>query len=300
MNPKLSLKEKLGSVLKRNKSPDDSKDDKPMPDKNDKKSTDNPSALQPVPKAATAAPAVKAPDAEAVKIEKEIANLQEGLGRIESSITKAVTASTSGFEDNIKGLMQKLDDMVIAMQSSQSDRNSPFNSTSLIQELPESVGLKGEEQKPPQQQQGQQSPQGSQSTEKSSGVSDKNPKLNGHDEDSVSGGHSNSLMDSIADVLQQQSGDSLAPRDEEEPMKEVLRSSSSRRLPMISNRLQEFVKSCALLEIVEGDNKRLNYLYDIGVLRTEDLETASRIMDLLGRVLPEPKTGRSCDYSLQH
>ena len=279
MNPKLSLKEKLGSVLKRKKAFDDSEeDDKKLPDKNDKKADPAPAAQPKSP----AAPA-KLPDSDSVKIEKEIANLQDGLGRIESSITKAMTASTTGFEENIKGLMQKLDDMVISMQSAQSDKNSPFNSTSLIQELPETVGLKPEEQKPAQQD--------GKLSEKSSDAVEKISKSTAHEEveGSSPSGHSNSLMDSIADVLQQQHSEENRVFNEVEPARELTHNSFAKRLPQVSNRLQEFVKSCALLEIVEGDHKRLNYLYDIGVLRTEDLETASRIIDLLGRYSPNLK-----------
>lgn len=284
MNPALSLKEKLGSILKLKKSSDDDSDgDQPVADKSEKKGTDAP---PPPPK--QTAPAAKTPDSQAVKLESQIATLQDGLGRIESSITKAMSANASGFEENIKGLMQKLDDVVIAMQSTQSDKNSPFNSTSLVQELPESVGLATEEQK--QQQPAQQQQQAQQQSEKSPVVQEKSPKSTGQDADSTSTGHSNSLLDSIADVLQQQSSEDRPYREEEEqPLRELLRSTSARRLPLVTTRLQEFVKACALLEIVDGDHKRLNYLYDIGILRTEDLETASRIVDLLGRYSPNLK-----------
>lgn len=284
MNPALSLKEKLGSILKLKKSSDDDSDgDQPVADKSEKKGTDAP---PPPPK--QTAPAAKTPDSQAVKLESQIATLQDGLGRIESSITKAMSANASGFEENIKGLMQKLDDVVIAMQSTQSDKNSPFNSTSLVQELPESVGLATEEQK--QQQPAQQQQQAQQQSEKSPVVQEKSPKSTGQDADSISAGHSNSLLDSIADVLQQQSSEDRPYREEEEqPLRELLRSTSARRLPLVTTRLQEFVKACALLEIVDGDHKRLNYLYDIGILRTEDLETASRIVDLLGRYSPNLK-----------
>jgi hypothetical protein len=284
VNSKLSLKEKLGSVLRRKKAFDDSEeDDKKLPDKNDKKADSAPAAQPKTP----VTPA-KLPDSETVKIEKEIANLQDGLGRIESSITKAMTASTTGFEENIKGLMQKLDDVVISMQSAQSDKNSPFNSTSLIQELPETVGLHPEEQKQAQQEQQQSGPK---TSEKSSDTVERTSKSAAHEvvEGSTSIGHSNSLMDSIADVLQQQNTEENHAMNEDEPSRESVHNGFSRRLPQVSNRLQEFVKSCALLEIVEGDHKRLNYLYDIGVLRTEDLETASRIVDLLGRYSPNLK-----------
>jgi flagellar hook-basal body complex protein FliE len=283
------LKEKLGSVLKRKKAFDDSEeedDDKEVADKNDKKSPTAPAVPQPK----SAAP-VKAPDADTVKIEKEIANLQEGLGRIESSITKAMTASSTGFEDNIKGLMQKLDDVVIAMQSAQSDKNSPFNSTSLVQELPETVGLAKEEQKPQQQNAERSSTSASESPEKASPPPPSSKPANHKEpETSTESGSSNSLMESIADVLQQQHPEDDRSYRETEPIRDTsLNSTFPRRLPQVVNRLQEFVKSCALLEIVEGDQKRLNYLYDIGVLRTEDLETASRIVDLLGRYSPNLK-----------
>ncbi len=248
-----------------------------MADKNEKKASDSP-VPSPKPVAAPAKPV----ETDAAKIESQIATLQDGLGRIESSITKAVTASSSGFEENIKGLMQKLDDVVIAMQSTQSDKNSPFNSTSLVQELPETVGLPQEEQKQ-QQQQTSQTDKGS-SSERGSG------KPAEHGDDSRSRDHSGSLMDSIASVLDQQNGgDGSAFREEEEPKREPVRSNTSYRLPLVSTRLQEFVKACALLEIVDGDQKRLNYLYDIGILRTEDLETSSRIIDLLGRYSPNLK-----------
>jgi flagellar hook-basal body complex protein FliE len=288
----LSLKEKLGSVLKRKKAFDDSEeedDDKEVADKNEnKKSAPAPASSAPQPK--TAAP-VKVPDADTVKIEKEIANLQEGLGRIESSITKAMTASSTGFEDNIKGLMQKLDDVVIAMQSAQSDKNSPFNSTSLVQELPETVGLQKEEQKTPQQSSEKSSSTASESPEKASPPPPSSKPANHKEpETSTESGSSNSLMESIADVLQQQHPEDDRSYRETEPIRDTsLNSTFPRRLPQVVNRLQEFVKSCALLEIVEGDQKRLNYLYDIGVLRTEDLETASRIVDLLGRYSPNLK-----------
>jgi len=218
-----------------------------------------------------------------VKLEGQIATLQDGLGRIEASITKAVTANSSGFEENIKGLMQKLDDMVIAMQSTQSDKNSPFNSTSLVQELPETVGLP-EEPKPQQQQQTSGSEKGSGTSSQGSGkVSSE------HAEGSGSSEHSGDLMDSIASVLQQQAGDGQTFREMEEPKREPVRSASALRLPLVTTRLQEFVKACALLEIVEGDQKRLNSLYDIGILRTEDFETSARIIDLLGRYSPNLK-----------
>jgi hypothetical protein len=277
---KLSLKEKLGSVLRRRKSFDDSDGDNIVADKNDKKI--EASNIQPK---APATP-VKAPEAEVVKIGNQIATLQDGLGRIETSITKAVTASSTGFEESIKSLMQKLDDVVISMQATQSDRNSPFNSSSLVQELPESVGLAGEEQKVPQQSQPQQ--QGS--TSSSASGSERNPKSSDNQESSSpSQEHPKSLGQSIADLIQDQKNGEEQIFQEEDQIRELLRSRSSRRLPSVSNRLQDFVKSCALLEIVDGDHKRLNYLYDIGILRTEDLETASRIIDLLGRYSPNLK-----------
>ncbi len=246
-----------------------------MAEKNEKKGTDGAPGVPPQPKPASI-PA-KPPISDSAKIETQIATLQEGLGKIESSITKAVTASSTGFEENLKGLMQKLDDVVIAMQSSQSDKNSPFNSSSFVQELPESVGLSADNQKQQQQQ-----------SEKSS--TDRNAKSADHDEESRSHEYSNSARDSTMDTLQrQQKGDGRPYREEEEQIREMLRSNTTMRLPLVSTRLQEFVKSCALLEIVEGDQKRLNYLYDIGVLRTEDLEIASRVVDLLGRFSPNLK-----------
>lgn len=274
--------------MKRKKGFDASEDDKDMADK---KNPPPAATATPPPKAVTTPP--KSPDAETVKIEKEISNLQEGLGRIESTITKAMTASTTGFEDNIKGLMQKLDDVVIAMQSAQSDKNSPFNSTSLVQELPETVGLNKEDGKSTQSgSEKSPSTSPSESSEKTTSSSKpatrKEGELGGESSSPVE--RSNSLMESIADVLQQQhSAEDRSYRDEE-PIREAVPSPVfQRRLPQVVNRLQEFVKSCALLEIVEGDQKRLNYLYDIGVLRTEDLETASRIVDLLGRYSPNLK-----------
>lgn len=272
----MSLKEKLGTVLKRKKAFDDSDGDQSTGDKKDKKQQPE-AATQPKP-AASAPP--KAPDAEVVKLEGQIATLQEGLGKIESSITKAVTASSSGFEENIKSLMQKLDDVVIAMQATQSDKNSPFNSPSLVQELPESVGLANEDQKAqPAQQQSASTGDGS--------VHEKSGKSSEDSHETSSLGTKNS---EIAKAIQEiQEADARGQKDEADQIKEMLRATAPPRLPLVSTRLQEFVKSCALLEILESDHKRLNYLYDIGILRTEDLETASRIIDLLGRYSPNLK-----------
>jgi len=270
------LKEKLATVLKRKKAFDDSDDDHSTA-KSDKKQSET-APVQP-----KTAPALspKSPDAEVVKLEGQIATLQDGLGRIESSITKAVTASSSGFEDNIKSLMQKLDDVVIAMQSTQSDKNSPFNSPSLVQELPESVGLTRDDPKAQQLQQQQ-----SAGSNESSGRDKSAKSIEESEQSSPFSSNTSEIAKAIQEI---QEADIRAYKEEADKIKEMLRATPPQRLPLVSTRLQEFVKSCALLEIVDGDHKRLNYLYDIGILRTEDLETASRIIDLLDRYSPNLK-----------
>jgi len=164
------------------------------------------------------------------------------------------------------------------MQSSQSDKNSPFNSSSLVQDLPESTNLAGEEKQQEKGGSNNSKPEHSEATEPKVPATESNTP----DQRIIEN-------DSAAASIFSQNETDQSYQLQAQQIKDILRSTTPMRVPLISTRLQEFVKSCALLEIVDSDQKRLNYLYDIGILRTEDLETASRIVDLVTRYSPNLK-----------
>ena len=213
--------------------------------------------------------------AETEKMAQQISKIDDGLNKMESSVVQAISANTTELKDALTGLVQRLDDVVLSVKSATSDKSSPFNSAVLVQELSHPEPF--EEKKEKTESLGG----GSKSQEK---ALQQQVKAESSEDEVVEEDEAPPLPPrkrKIQEPREQVEEDPPRPKLQAEPLRD-----RSLQMSLHGVDLKKFVSACALLEIVDNSQKRINALYEIGLISDDDLEFAGRVDELLSRFSP--------------